>query len=100
LKFGPGVGRGIGFGSGQARSDGWQKEGCRFRLGVSPLGGGGGAAAIMVAATGVADYKLFGFRAQRILAVMNSPAQAADTRRGRRSRERQWEKISHEREEQ
>jgi len=67
---------------------------------VSPLSGGDGAAAIMVAATGVADDKLFRVRGQRILAVMNCLAEAADTRRGRRSRQRQWEQISRKRDEQ
>ena len=99
MEFGGAVGRAIGFGSRQTGSDGGQEEGCQFRLRVSPLGGGDGAAAIMVAATGVADCKLFGFRAERILAVMNSLAEAADTRRGRHS-QRQWEEISRERNEQ
>jgi hypothetical protein len=99
LEFGSGVGRGIGLGCGQARSNRWQEEGCQLRLRVCPLSGGDGAAAIMVAATGVADYKRFGFRGQRILAVMNSFAEAAGTRRSRR-RQRERDKISHEREEQ
>jgi len=43
------------------RINGLQEEGSRSRLGMSPLSSGDGAATIMVAATGVADDKLFGF---------------------------------------
>jgi len=99
LEFGGGSGRGIWFGSGQARIDGLQGKDRESRLRVGPFCGGDAAATIVVTAIGVTDYKRFGFWSQRILAVMNSLAEAACTRR-RRRRERQWDKISHEREEQ
>src|ERR1022692_2091627 len=87
-KFSGGVGQRVELHSGLARRDGLQEEGSRSRLRMSPLGSGHGAATIVVAATGVADYKLFGFRGLRIRAVTNSLAEAARTRRGRRGRER------------
>ncbi len=67
---------------------------------MSPLGRGYGVAAILVAATGIADYELFGFRGQRIRAMMNSLAKATSSGRGRRGRDRHGNQISHEREEQ
>jgi hypothetical protein len=100
LEFGGGVGWGTGIGSGQARSDGWEEEGRLFRLRLSPLRGRDCAATFAAAATGIAECGRFRLQGERILAVMNSLAEAADTRRVRHSRERYWEKISREREEQ
>jgi hypothetical protein len=54
----------------------------------------------MVAATGVTDYELLGFRGGGILAVMNSLAEAACARRRSCGRERYGNEIPHEREEQ
>ena len=99
MEFSGGDGRRVGVGSGQPGIDGWQKEGSQFRLCVSPSGGRDRAATITVAATGVAKNGLFGARGQRILAVMNSLAEAASTRRGC-SRERKWDETSHECEQQ
>jgi hypothetical protein len=52
----------------------------------------------MVAATVIADDKLFRSRAQRIVAVMNFLAKAAGMRRGWDGRQRQRGEVAHERE--
>ena len=78
----------------------WRKKAVDSRLRMSPLGRGYGVATILVAATGIADYKLFGFRGQRIRAVMHPLAKAACSGRRRRGRDRYGNQISHEREEQ
>jgi hypothetical protein len=91
--------RGVGLGSRQARRDALLERDRKPRLRVGPLGGGDGTAAIAVAAIGAANYGLSVFCSQRILAVMNSLAEAASMGRSR-GRERQWHKISHEREKQ
>lgn len=60
-----------------AHSDNLEEKGGRSRLRMSPLSGGYGMATPMVAATGVADNKLFGFRGKRVGAVMHPLAEAA-----------------------
>jgi hypothetical protein len=81
------------------RPDGLEKKNRKSRLGASPSSGGHATAAV-IAATGVADYKLFGFRRCRILAVMNSLAEAACARRRRCGSQRHGDEISREREKQ
>ena len=99
MEFGGGAGRGVGLGSGYERVNSLQEKNGGSRLRIGPLSSSDGAATIMVAATGIADDKLFGFRGRRILAVMNSLAEAAGPRRGGGGRERQRDKGSQEREE-
>jgi hypothetical protein len=54
-------GRRIWLNRGDVRIDGLQEKDRESRLRVGPLSSGYGTATFMVAATGVADYKLFGF---------------------------------------
>ncbi len=100
MEVGEDVGRGVELGFGLPRSDGLQEGFSRSRLRMSPLSNSDGAAKIMVGAARVADDTTLGSCAQRILAVMNSLAQAACMRRRGSSRERQRDKISHQREQQ
>jgi hypothetical protein len=58
LEFDGDRGRGVRSRCGETHIVGLQEKGCRFRLGVGPLGGGDGAGAITVAATGVLNYGL------------------------------------------
>jgi hypothetical protein len=53
----------------------------------------------VITTTAIADDKLFRFRAQRIVAVMNLLAKAAGVRRGWDCRQRQRGKVSREGEE-
>jgi hypothetical protein len=54
----------------------------------------------MIAATGVVDDRLIGFRYRRVVAVMGSFANTAGMRRGSGGCQCEWAKISHQREEQ
>jgi hypothetical protein len=82
-------------GCGHAGVGGRQEKGRWLRPGMSPLGRDRRPAAIVVATTGIADDLLPGFGNFRVVAAMNRLANAAGVRRGRRSRQRQWGKISH-----
>jgi hypothetical protein len=61
LEFGGSGGREVWLGRSCAGINGLQEKGCRWRLGMSPLGGGDGAATIVIAATGISDDKLSSF---------------------------------------
>lgn len=87
-------------GLGCGRADGLQEKRFGLRLGMGPVGGDGRSAAIVVAASAIADDELFRFGAQRIVAAMNSLANAAGVCRRSPGRQRQWGEIPYEREEQ
>jgi len=61
LEFGGGTGWRLGLDFSYGRFDGLEGKNRESRLRISPSSDGDGAATIMVAATGVADCKRFGF---------------------------------------
>ena len=92
-------GRGSWAGLAEVRFDVARERSGGRRLRISPSMGSDGAATFVIAATGVADDQLSGFRSQRIVAVMDIPDAACMRRRGR-CREGQRGEVSQERHEQ
>jgi hypothetical protein len=89
-------------GHGEVNIDRMQEERCQFGLRVGPLSGGDGAAAVVITTASIANKKLGGIPVGWFVAVMlmRSFTDAAGMRRGGRYRQREWNKISREREEQ